>query len=90
MPEHRGTDRSRVDEQAWSYARRSRHVDSVVNAGSHRVTLGKGREVITVEDVARILVWANGGSMAEIAAASSEILVMDDAQQCLEDLAGAS
>ncbi len=62
----------------------------MVNAGSHRVTLGKGREVITVEDVARILVWANGGSMAEIAAAPSEILVMDDAQQCLEDLAEAT
>ncbi len=52
--------------------------------------MGKGREVITVEDVARVLVWSNGGSMAEIAAAPSEILVMDDAQQCLEDLAEAT
>ncbi len=46
--------------------------------------------MITVEDIGRVLVWANGGSMVEIAAAPSDVLVMDDAQQCLEDLAGAS
>jgi hypothetical protein len=41
---------------------------------------------MTVEDIARVLVWANGGEGAEIVAAASEILVMDDAQQCLEDI----
>ena len=42
--------------------------------------------MITVEDIARVLVWANGGDKAEIAAAPSDILLMDDAQQCLEDI----
>ena len=42
--------------------------------------------MISVEDVARVLVWANGGDPAEIAAAPSDVLVMDDAQQCLEDI----
>jgi hypothetical protein len=41
---------------------------------------------VTVEEIARVLVWANGGSPAEIAAASGNVLVMDDAQQCLEDI----
>lgn len=62
----------------------------MVNAGSHRVTLEEGREVISVEDIARVLVWANGGSIAEIAAAPSDVLIMDDAQQCLEDLTEAT
>ena len=42
--------------------------------------------MITVEEVARVLVWANGGEGAQIAAAASDVLVMDDAQQCLEDI----
>jgi len=42
--------------------------------------------VTTVEDIARVLVWANGGDKAEIAAAPKDILLMDDAQQCLEDI----
>jgi len=41
---------------------------------------------VTVEDIARVLVWANGGDKAEIAAAPNDILLMDDAQQCLEDI----
>jgi nucleoside-diphosphate-sugar epimerase len=41
---------------------------------------------VTVDDIARVLVWANGGDPAEIAAAPSSVLVMDDAQQCLEDM----
>jgi len=46
--------------------------------------------VISVEDIARVLVWANGGDKAEIAAAPSDVLVMDDAQQCLEDITEAT
>ena len=46
--------------------------------------------MMTVEDVARVLVWANGGSLAEIAAAPNDTLVMDEAQQCLEDLTEAT
>ena len=46
--------------------------------------------MISVEEVARVLVWANGGDKAEIAAAPSDVLVMDDAQQCLEDIAEAT
>jgi len=46
--------------------------------------------MISVEDIARVLVWANGGDPAEIAGAPSHVLVMDDAQQCLEDIGGAS
>ena len=42
--------------------------------------------MITVEEIARVLVWANGGDKAEIAAAPGYVLVMDDAQQCLEDI----
>jgi hypothetical protein len=45
---------------------------------------------VTVDDIARVLVWANGGSPAEIAAAPSSVLVMDDAQQCLEDITEAT
>ena len=41
---------------------------------------------MTVEEIARVLVWANGGDKAEIAAAPKDILLMDDAQQCLEDI----
>jgi hypothetical protein len=46
--------------------------------------------VITVEDIARVLVWANGGDKADIAAAPTDILLMDDAQQCLEDITEAT
>jgi hypothetical protein len=46
--------------------------------------------VITVEEIARVLVWANGGDKAEIAAAPGDVLVMDDAQQCLEDITEAT
>ncbi len=45
---------------------------------------------VTVEDIARVLVWANGGDPAEIAAAPGDVLVMDDAQQCLEDITEAT
>jgi hypothetical protein len=43
-----------------------------------------------MEEIARVLVWANGGSPAEIAAAPGDVLVMDDAQQCLEDITEAT
>ena len=46
--------------------------------------------MITVEDIARVLVWANGGDKADIAAAPTDILLMDDAQQCLEDITEAT
>jgi hypothetical protein len=46
--------------------------------------------VISVEEIARVLVWANGGDPAEIAAAPSDVLVMDEAQQCLEDIGEAT
>jgi hypothetical protein len=46
--------------------------------------------VISVEEIARVLVWANGGDPVEIAAASGNVLVMDDAQQCLEDITEAT
>jgi hypothetical protein len=46
--------------------------------------------MITVQEIARVLVWANGGDKAEIAAAPSDILLMDDAQQCLEDITEAT
>jgi hypothetical protein len=45
---------------------------------------------MTVDDIARVLVWANGGEGAEIVAAASDVLVMDDAQQCLEDITEAT
>ena len=46
--------------------------------------------MISVEEIARVLVWANGGEGAQIAAAPSNVLVMDDAQQCLEDITEAT
>jgi len=51
--------------------------------------LEEGRDV-TVEEIARVLVWANGGEGAQIKAAASDVLVMDDAQQCLEDIRDAT
>ena len=50
----------------------------------------EGSEVITVEDVARVLAWSDGGTPAEVAAAPNEILGLDAAQQCLEDIGRAS
>lgn len=41
--------------------------------------------MITVEDVAKVLAWADGGTPAEVAAAPKSILYLDAAQQCLED-----
>ena len=46
--------------------------------------------MISVEDIAKVLVWANCGSLAQIAAAPSDTLVMDEAQQCLEDITEAT
>ena len=45
---------------------------------------------MTVEDVARVLAWSDGGTPAEVAAAPTEILWLYVAQQCLEDIARAS
>lgn len=42
--------------------------------------------MITVEDVARVLAWADGGTPAEVAAAPKAILWLDAAQQALEDI----
>jgi hypothetical protein len=50
----------------------------------------KAGEVISVEDIARVLAWANGADPAEIAAAPGDVLVMDEAQQCLEDITEAT
>ena len=59
--------------------------------GHHRpVDRNEGSEVITVEDVARVLAWSDGGTPAEVAAAPTEILWLDAAQQCLEDIGRAS
>ena len=41
---------------------------------------------MTIEEVARVLAWADGCNGQEIQAASSEVLWLDSAQQCLEDL----
>ena len=46
--------------------------------------------MISVEDVARVLAWADGCSFTEIAAAPTEILWLDAAQQCLEDIGRAT
>ena len=46
--------------------------------------------MMTVEDVARVLAWADGGTPAEVAAAPSVVLWLDAAQQCLEDIGGAA
>lgn len=45
--------------------------------------------MISVEDVARVLAWADGSSPQEIAEATTVILWLDAAQQCLEDIGGA-
>ena len=46
--------------------------------------------MITVEDVAKVLAWADGGTPAEVAAAPKAILWLDAAQQCLEDIGSGS
>ena len=52
--------------------------------------LREGRKVMTVEDVARVLAWADGCSYTEIVAASTVVHWLDAAQQCLEDIAEAT
>jgi hypothetical protein len=42
--------------------------------------------VISVEDVARVLAWADGCNYSEIAASSTVTHWLDHAQQCLEDI----
>jgi hypothetical protein len=59
-------------------------------AKGHHRRLDRQEGEVTVEDIARVLVWANGGDPAEIAAAPGDVLVMDDAQQCLEDITEAT
>ena len=46
--------------------------------------------MMTVEDVARVLAWSDGGTPAEVTAAPTEILWLDAAQQCLEDIGRAT
>ena len=41
---------------------------------------------MTIEQIARVLAWADGCNAEEIAKAPSEVLWLDSAQQCLEDL----
>jgi hypothetical protein len=41
---------------------------------------------MTIDEIARVLAWADGCNAQEIQAASSEVLWLDSAQQCLEDL----
>jgi hypothetical protein len=43
---------------------------------------------MTIEEIARVLAWADGCNTQEIQAASSEVLWLDSAQQCLEDIGG--
>lgn len=62
----------------------------MVNGCARQVTVEEGREVISVEDVARVLAWADGGTPAEVAAAPTTVLWLDAAQQCLEDIGGAA
>ena len=50
----------------------------------------EGSEVISVEDVARVLAWADGCSFTEIAAASTVVHWLDHAQQCIEDITEAT
>ena len=46
--------------------------------------------MISVEDVARVLAWADGCSFTEIAAASTVVHWLDHAQQCIEDITEAT
>jgi hypothetical protein len=58
----------------------------VVDAGTDRITVEEGSEVISVEDVARVLAWADGSTPEEIAHAGAHVLWLDSAQACLEDI----
>lgn len=40
--------------------------------------------------VARVLAWADGGTPDQVAAAPLEVLWLDAAQQCLEDIGEAA
>ena len=62
----------------------------MVDGCARQITLEEGHKVISVEDVARVLAWADGGTPAEVAAAPTEILWLDAAQQCFEDIRRAS
>jgi hypothetical protein len=46
--------------------------------------------VITVEEIAYVLEWAGGASLGQIAAATSDVNVMENAQWCLEDITEAT
>ena len=46
--------------------------------------------MISVEDIARVLAWADGSSTEEIAAAGTSVLWLDSAQACLEDITEAT
>jgi hypothetical protein len=46
--------------------------------------------VISVEDIARVLAWADGSSVEEIADAGAHVLWLDSAQACLEDITEAT
>jgi len=50
----------------------------------------EGREVISVEDIARVLAWADGSSIEELADAATSVLWLDSAQACLEDITEAT
>ena len=45
---------------------------------------------MTVDEIARVLAWADGGTPDEVAAAATTVLWLDAAQQCLEDITGAT
>lgn len=46
--------------------------------------------MIAVEDVARVLAWADGCSFTEIAAAHTVVHWLDCAHMCLEDITEAT
>ena len=62
----------------------------MVDASTDRITVEEGGEVISVEDIARVLAWADGSSVEEIAAAGAHVLWLDSAQACLEDITEAT
>lgn len=45
--------------------------------------------MISVEDIARVLAWADGGKPEQIRSAPLEVLWLDAARQCLEDITDA-
>ena len=46
--------------------------------------------MITVEEIAYVLAWSDGGTPDEVAAAPTTVLWLDAAQQCLEDITEAT